>query len=109
MTEPQVMLLDEPFAGGLDPSGILTLKRILQHHRERKDRTVLMTSPVPEVVEELADRVAVIAKGEIVAFDTVEQLKQQTSTATLAEAYQRLASPGTLEKIDRYFSEFGGA
>ena len=31
VTEVPILLLDEPFSGGLDPSGILTLKRIIQH------------------------------------------------------------------------------
>ena len=31
--EVPILLLDEPFSGGLDPSGILTLKRIIQHPR----------------------------------------------------------------------------
>ena len=30
VTEAPVLILDEPFSGGLDPSGILALKRILQ-------------------------------------------------------------------------------
>jgi len=45
--EVPILLLDEPFSGGLDPSGILTLKRIIQHHARRKDSTVVLTSPVP--------------------------------------------------------------
>ena len=32
VTEAPVLLLDEPFSGGLDPAGLLTLKRIIQHH-----------------------------------------------------------------------------
>src|ERR1700722_5836986 len=64
-SEAPILLLDEPFAGGLDPSGILTLKRIMQHHRQKKDRTVIMATPVPELVAEIADRVAVINHGRI--------------------------------------------
>ena len=33
VTEAPVLLLDEPFSGGLDPSGLMTLKRIFQHTR----------------------------------------------------------------------------
>ena len=32
VTEAPVLFLDEPFSGGLDPAGLLALKRILQHH-----------------------------------------------------------------------------
>ncbi len=105
VTEAPILLLDEPFAGGLDPSGILALKRILQYHARRRDRTILMATPVPELVEEIADRVAIITDGRMVACDTPRRLCGQTSTATLADAYERLASSQTLERIDRYFAK----
>lgn len=104
VTEAPVLMLDEPFAGGLDPSGILAFKRILQHHASQRDRTILLATPVPELVDEIADRVALIVGGEIIAFETPAELKRRTNSSTLAEAYERLASPGTLEKIDRYFT-----
>jgi ABC-2 type transport system ATP-binding protein len=104
-TEAPLMLLDEPFAGGLDPSGLVALKRILQHHVRQRNRTVLMATPVPELVEEIADRVALIDRGQIIAFDRIPELLSHTGSESLAEAYERLASPRTLEKIDRYFAE----
>ncbi len=103
-SDAAVLLLDEPFAGGLDPSGILTLKAILQRHVRDRDRTVLMATPVPELVEEVADRVGVIAGGRLAALATPAELRAQSGAATLAEAYERLVSPDTLDKIDRYFA-----
>jgi len=99
-----VMLLDEPFAGGLDPSGILALKAILQRHSRDRDRTVVMATPVPELVEEVADRVAVIADGRLAALATPAALRAESGAATLAEAYERLVNPDTLAKLDRYFA-----
>ena len=49
VAEVPILLLDEPFSGGLDPAGLLTLKRIIQHHARRKDATIVLTSPVPEI------------------------------------------------------------
>jgi len=54
VTEVPILLLDEPFSGGLDPGGLLTLKRIIQHHARRKVATIVLTSPVPELIEEIA-------------------------------------------------------
>ncbi len=68
--------LDEPFSGGLDPAGLSTLKRIIQHHASRKDATIVLTSPVPELVEEIATRIMVLADGEILAFDTLDGLQR---------------------------------
>ena len=60
VAEAPILLLDEPFSGGLDPAGILTLKRIIQHHARRKESTIVLTSPVPELVEEIATRIIVL-------------------------------------------------
>ena len=109
VTDAPVLLLDEPFAGGLDPSGILTLKAILQRHAADRDRTVVMATPVPELVEEVADRVAVIADGRLAALATPDELRRQAGAATLAEAYERLVHPDTLAKLDRYFAAEGRA
>ena len=45
VTEVPVLLLDEPFSGGLDPAGLLTLKRLLQHHARRKELTIVLDEP----------------------------------------------------------------
>jgi ABC-type multidrug transport system ATPase subunit len=112
ITEAPYLLLDEPFSGGLDPSGLLALKRVLQHLAQRDDVTIVMTTPVPELVEEVADRIAVIRDGELAAFDTVDGLRQLTgATGPLAEVLQRLLNPATLDNIAHYFAResSGGA
>jgi ABC-type multidrug transport system ATPase subunit len=108
VTEAPILLLDEPFSGGLDPSGILTLKRIIQHHARRKEATVVLTSPVPELVEEIATRIVVLHDGEILAFDTLDGLQRMTGyRGPLDQVLQRLIFPETSQKLDTYFQEFG--
>ena len=108
VAETPVLLLDEPFSGGLDPSGILTLKRIIQHHARRNDSTIVLTSPVPELVEEIATRIIVLHNGEILAFDTVDGLQRLTGyRGSLDHVLQRLIFPDTTDKLDSYFQEFG--
>jgi ABC-type multidrug transport system ATPase subunit len=106
VTDVPVMLLDEPFAGGLDPSGIIALKRVFQHHRTQRDATIVMATPVPELVEEVADRIAMLRDGRIVAFDTLANLRRQAGTeGRLDEIYERIASPHTYQKVEGYFRE----
>ena len=106
VTEAPVMLLDEPFSGGLDPSGIHALKRVLQRHARGDDFTIVMATPVPELVEELADRVAVLRDGRLLAFDTLDGLRRLAgTTGRLDEVYEKLVSPDTARNIDRYFAE----
>ena len=104
-TDAPILLLDEPFAGGMDPSGILALKRILQAEHARRVKTVVMATPVPELVEELADRVVIVADGVITVDDTIDGIKTSAGAATLADAYDRFVSPKMLEKIERYLAE----
>jgi ABC-2 type transport system ATP-binding protein len=104
VTEAPVLLLDEPFSGGLDPAGILALKRVLRRQIQDSGATVVMTTPVPELVEELADRIAVLSEGGLLAYDTTEGLRRQTgSTGPLTEVLERLIHPQTLEKLEQYF------
>ena len=110
VTEAPYLLLDEPFSGGLDPSGILALKRVLQRLAARDDVTIVMTTPVPELVEEIADRIAIVRDGELAAFDTADGLRRVTGAeGPLAEVLPRLLNPETLANIDSYFErEEGG-
>jgi ABC-2 type transport system ATP-binding protein len=108
VSEAPILLLDEPFSGGLDPAGLMTLKRIIQHHARRKDATLVLTSPVPELVEEIATRIIVLHDGEILAFDTLDGLQRRTGhRGSLDEVLQRLVFPDTTQKLDTYFQEFG--
>jgi ABC-type multidrug transport system ATPase subunit len=103
ITESPYLLLDEPFSGGLDPAGILALKRVIQHLAARDDVTIVLTTPVPEIVEELADRIAVIRDGRLMAFDTADGLRRQSGTdGPLADVLQRMLNPETLANIEHY-------
>jgi ABC-2 type transport system ATP-binding protein len=104
VTEASVFLLDEPFSGGLDPSGILAMRRVLQHLAERGDVTIVMATPVVELIEGLANRVAILRDGRIHAHDNIDGLRQQAGGAQrLDEIYHVLANPGGTENIDQYF------
>lgn len=104
-----LLLLDEPFSGGLDPAGILTLKRIFQHHARRKGRTIVLTSPVPELVEEIATRIIVLHDGQVLAFDTIDGLQRMVGhRGPLDEVLQRFVFPDATRKLEAYLQEFGG-
>jgi ABC-type multidrug transport system ATPase subunit len=107
VTEAPILLLDEPFSGGLDPAGLLALKRIFQRHARNKDLTIVLTSPVPELVEEIATRVIVLHHGEILAFDTVDGLQRMTGLrGKLGDVLEQLIYPDTKAKLDEYFRDF---
>ena len=95
ITDAPILLLDEPFSGGIDASGLRSVSAVLQHIAEDQSRTVMMCVPVPELVENLAHRVAVIHEGRILACDTVEGLRETADcTGDLGEVLERLISGG---------------
>ncbi|MCK8060119.1 MULTISPECIES: ABC transporter ATP-binding protein [unclassified Fusibacter] len=73
LPKPKIFILDEPHVG-LDPQSSKVLKDLMREHRDQGG-TVLFSSHVLEVVENLCDRVAIIHKGELIACDTLEAIK----------------------------------
>lgn len=104
VTDAPILLLDEPFAGGLDPSGILALKRVLSRVAQQQHRTVVMSAPVPELVDEIGEKIIILREGIVVAHDTLEGLRRQAAgAATLEEILATLIHPETMQNIERYF------
>ncbi|MFK5923834.1 MAG: ABC transporter ATP-binding protein [Verrucomicrobiota bacterium] len=80
ITEAPILLLDEPFTGGLDPSAILALKNVLKNLAQREDTTVVMASQLPEIAAATAHRIAVIQDGVILHYDSpTDLIKSQNS------------------------------
>lgn len=79
---PRVLILDEPF-GALDPVNTQVMEQMLQRFRQGGG-TVVFSSHVLDVVQKLCDRVAIIAKGTLVAEGTVAELAPNGS---LEEAF----------------------
>ncbi len=69
VSRPQVLFLDEP-AVGLDPRIRHELLDVIAGLRARGEMTILLTTHYLDEAERLADRVAIIRGGEIVALDT---------------------------------------
>jgi len=71
---PEVLILDEP-TSGLDPNQIIEIRNVIKE--QGKDKTVLFSSHILQEVEAVCDRVIVINKGQIVADDTLVNLKRK--------------------------------
>jgi ABC-type multidrug transport system ATPase subunit len=104
VTEAPVLVLDEPFTGGLDSAAILALRRVLKHIAERGN-TILMASQIPELVEQLAHQILVLTGTRIAAFDTLDGLRAKTGcSGSLPEVFEKLVHPETLQHIENYFN-----
>lgn len=88
ISSPQILFLDEPTLG-LD---VLARRELWASIKELKSRvTILLTTHYLEEVEALSDRIGVMAKGRLTAVGTVEELKGQTGTASLEDAFVSLS------------------
>jgi len=86
---PKILFLDEPTLG-LDAQTRKLLWNYVQKLNDSEGMTIFFTTHYLEEAEAIADRIAIIDHGKIVATGTSEELKQQTGTNTLEEAYLSL-------------------
>jgi len=95
--DPRVLVLDEP-ANGLDPEGVRWLRDLLRE-RAHNGGTVLLSSHVLNEVQQLADRVVVIAGGRLRGEGTLAELSGEAAevvvrTPTPTELARALADHG---------------
>ncbi len=74
ISDPDIWVLDEPMTG-LDPQSSFSLKQMMKQHAA-KGKTVFFSTHVLEVAEKLCDKVAIINKGKILFFGTLEELRE---------------------------------
>jgi ABC-2 type transport system ATP-binding protein len=77
MTEPPLVILDEPTAG-LDPFMVQAFREAIEALKRRGDTTVFLSSHVLTEVETTCDRVAIVRSGKIVNVTSLETLEQQS-------------------------------
>ncbi|MFB6104211.1 MAG: ATP-binding cassette domain-containing protein [Halobacteriaceae archaeon] len=96
--DPDLLILDEPSAG-LDPHGIQTMRRLVRE-AAADGTTVFFSSHILAEVEAVADRVAILADGELVAVDTVEDLRHTVGAGATLRLHVPGEVPGTVTDID---------
>jgi ABC-type multidrug transport system ATPase subunit len=74
--DPELWLLDEPFAAGMDPQGIAVLKRYANKAAARGS-TILYTTQIVEIAEQFSDRVLVFHRGTLHAYESLTNLAQR--------------------------------
>lgn len=90
MFDSDLIILDEPTTG-LDPISLIHLKEIIQKEKE-KGKTLLITTHIMSLVEEIADEIVFLLDGKIYFKGSVDQLKLQTGQSDLEHAIANLMS-----------------
>jgi len=88
--EPTVLLLDEP-TRSLDAIAAADFRKFLKTEVLKKQGTSLLfaSHTLPEI-DNLADRVAILNEGQLIAFDTPSNLKSRAGAGTLEHAFCQL-------------------
>ncbi len=84
MYDCPIIILDEPTAG-LDPVSLIRLKELINQQR-MKGKTILITTHVMSLVEELADEVVFLLEGHIHFRGSLKKLEEMTGEANVERA-----------------------
>ena len=79
--DPQVLLFDEP-VNGLDPEGILWIRRFMQRLAS-EGRTVLVSSHLLSEMAQTAEHLVVIGRGKLISDSTVQEFIDRSSESTV--------------------------
>ena len=90
MFDSELIILDEPTTG-LDPIALIHLKKLILKEKA-KGKTILITTHIMSVVDELADEIVFLLDGKIYFKGSIDALKEQTNNENLEHAIANLIS-----------------
>ena len=86
--DPEMILLDEP-ASGLDPKYTKLLKDWIRN-LSANGKTILLSTHIIEMAENLCNRIGIIDQGKLMALGTVNEIQTSTGVRNLEDAFIRL-------------------
>jgi ABC-type multidrug transport system ATPase subunit len=91
--DPELWILDEPFASGVDPSGLLQFREEARAAAAR-GRTIIYTTQILEIADKFADKICILDRGRVLYLDTPQSLREQGGgdDRALLELFRRLRS-----------------
>jgi ABC-2 type transport system ATP-binding protein len=85
---PSIWILDEPLTG-LDPQSAFALKNLMKQHAEQ-NKTVFFSTHVLDVAEKLCTKVAIIHKGKLAYYGSLEDLKKEHPSQSLESIFLKV-------------------
>lgn len=73
LPDSRFIILDEP-TNGLDPLGLIEIRQIIREYNQRFGTTILVTTHLLSEIEQVADDIAIINKGRLIAFGDMKKL-----------------------------------
>ncbi|AGM99440.1 ABC transporter ATP-binding protein [Streptococcus iniae] len=97
ISNPSIWILDEPLTG-LDPQAAFDLKKMMKEHAAAGN-SVLFSTHVLSVAEQLCDRIAILKKGKMIFLGTIDDLKANYPDKDLETIYLELAGRHSSEEV----------
>lgn len=97
MHEPDILILDEP-TSGLDPRGMVEVRELIRTLK-KQHYTIFMSSHLLGEVQEVCDRAALIDRGKLLVYDSIENLKLLTKVSKIEVSVLDAASDGLLDRV----------
>jgi ABC-2 type transport system ATP-binding protein len=94
---PQILFLDEPTLG-LDPQTRNHIWNYIKDINQKEGMTVFFTTHYMDEAERIAERIAIIDHGKIIATGSAEDLVSRTKTTSLEEAFIALTGSAIREQ-----------
>ena len=110
LSDPQLVILDEP-TSGLDPQGMKEIRDLIRHLAHDQNKTVMLSSHLLNEVEMVANRMAIINRGEMVKQGEVTTLLDEGEKYVLVRGrpVAKLRSVLKKHKVVKKAVERGGA
>ncbi len=102
LSNPKIWILDEPMTG-LDPQSSFNLKEMMKEHA-KEGNTVLFSTHVLEVAEQLCDRIGILSKGNLIFVGTMNELRERYTGESLEKIYLDMVNP-EIEKSELLMDE----
>jgi len=102
VSDPQVLFLDEPTLG-LDPQARRSMWEQIEELKGKK--TILLTTHYLEEADALADRIAIIDGGKIIALGTSQKLKDRVYDTQVMEVKAKNLTSDVVKRLKEMYSE----
>ncbi len=103
ITDKDIILLDEPTLG-LDVGMSQEMRIILRKIAKEEGKTILLSTHDMKVVEETCDRLVIINKGKVVAYDTMENLKKLFNQLIYRIVLDKNLTPKARSELKHYIN-----
>ena len=94
---PKLLILDEP-TNGLDPAGIQEMRELICALPKTFGMTVMVSSHLLNEIEQMADHIGVISKGELVFQDRLKVLHDKSKSSLAVRTLDNEAAKGVFQK-----------